>query len=105
MRFTYSEIKEEIQERFSEISESEDLDHTLSLLADELLPVYNIDVISDWKDMPSDYDDAWKDYPTTASDGIIRFMTLDLYNYYLSQVTRAYGEIREEQEFRNTPQK
>jgi hypothetical protein len=55
--------------------------------------------------MPSDYDDAWKDYPTTASDGIIRFMTLDLYNYYLSQVTRAYGEIREEQEFRNTPQK
>ena len=98
MRFTFNEIKKEISDNFDEISEAPYIEDALDQWADGFVPVYNNEIIQEWQEMPSEFDDSWKDYGFAPDDGIIRLMMIDLYRYYLDQTTRAYNEIKAEKE-------
>lgn len=87
---TYNQIKEILKD---EIDLDED---RLVEIADSLVPVYNAEVIEEWQEMPTEYDDAWQDVGTDADATILQRMMMDLYLYYNDQVARAYNEIKGE---------
>jgi len=98
MRFTYEEIKKEIQSQLQEIQEHNYPEDYLSELADGFLPIYNNEVIRDWTEMPNEYDDKWKELGMTGEDTIISLMRIDLYFYYLEQTEIIYRELTRETE-------
>jgi len=90
----FDEIKEDIFRRLSEF-ESEP-DGMLAEEADSLAPVYTNQIISDWQQMPSEFDDSWREYgwdEFLEQGGIIGLMRIDLVHYYTSLATRAYEEL------------
>ena len=98
MRFTYEEIKTEIANRLEEFhAESEPAD-LLREEADSLTPIYNNEVISDWQEMPSEFDNSWRQYgwdEYLEQGGIIGLMRIDLVHYYTSLTLKAYEELTE----------
>jgi hypothetical protein len=98
MRFNYTEIKEEILSHIDEIDSNAYPEDALDQYADSFVPVYNGEIVRDWQEMPSEFDDSWKELGAAPEDGIIGLMMIDLYFYYRDQVNRAYQEITEERE-------
>ena len=67
--------------------------------ADSLVPVYNGDIIAEWSQMPSEYDDSWQQYGMDEvfwQGGILKLMSVDLAEYYLALYQEAYAEVAEE---------
>jgi len=64
---------------------------------DGYLPVYNWNIIKEWTDMDSNYNDRGaSELGASEEDGIIRRMSLDLYLYYTDQFAEVLDEVEEE---------
>lgn len=107
MRFTYEEIKKELAdnwERFEGLDEFGAGD-IITEYADSFIPVYNNEIIKDWAEMPSEFDDSWQEElgcDWNASDrGIVALMAFDLFGYYREQTINAWNELLTEKEAEN----
>lgn len=93
MRFTYEEIKKEISQNFGEIIRDD-----LSEWAEGFLPVYYSDILKDWSEMPSEFDNQWRDgVEITKETTLYDLMSFDLFMYYLEKANQAYEEILDEE--------
>lgn len=101
MRFTFEEIKKDLAENWAEFTE-ENADDRIIEYADGYCPIYNNEVIKEWAEMPSEFDDSWKDQigcDWGVNDrGITSLMSIDLFTYYCHTTRRAYNELKEEAE-------
>ena len=101
---TYAEIRAEIIENLELLKETPYPEDMIAELADSSVPVYNNHIIEQWQEMPSSYDDRWKDYgfDTQKNDGgIVRLMQVDLTFYYLEFYNDIWQELKAEQEEEN----
>jgi hypothetical protein len=98
---TYDAIRAEIIENLEYLKETPYPEDMIAELADSSVPVYNNHIIEQWQEMPSSYDDRWKDYgfDTQKNDGgIVALMQVDLTFYYLEFYDEIWQEIKAEQE-------
>ena len=95
MYFTFGEIKTALEEHWAEIEESTYPDDWLLEFSNGIVPVYNSQIIDDWKAMPSEYDEAGADI-AGEDDTIIDRMKTDLWCYYRDQVWSAYYQVKGE---------
>jgi hypothetical protein len=66
---------------------------------DGYLPIYNNNIIEEWKDMPSEYDNRGSAELGIPGDiSIIALMQLDLYLYYSDLFFQVLDDIAEELE-------
>lgn len=88
------EIKQELSNGDTTIEEIEDREGEF---VDSYLPIYNNEIIKEWQDMPSEYDNqgaAELGYAGHETD-IINLMSLDLYLYYGALFQEAMQEVRD----------
>lgn len=90
---TRTSIAAEIRDNRDQFEQ--DSDRAIHEMADSLTPVYTADIIAEWSDLPSEFDDMGADF-CDPNDGIVRRMTLDLYAYYDQTVSELWAEIQEE---------
>lgn len=70
---------------------------------DNYVPIYNNQVIKEWQEMPSEYDDRGAQELGINEDAtILNRMTLDLYLYYSDLFTEVLDEVEEELEEKET---
>ena len=95
---TYDAIKDELKTELT--ANGGDLDQirdNSGEWVEGFLPIYNNDIIKEWQEMPSVYDD--KGALELGYDGdadIVRQMSLDLYLYYSDLVGQAIAELESE---------
>lgn len=97
-------IKEQMKEEFkTEIEKGyitlEEISENSAEWIDGYLPVYNNQIIAEWQQMPSEYDN--RGYAELGYDGdvdIVHLMSLDLYLYYTDIFNEAMAELEEELE-------
>lgn len=95
----YSDIKADILDNWAQLSEMPYYQDLLTELAESAMPIYYSDIIQDWREMPDEYTDTWKE--TSQADGdstIYSLMGVDLWNYYQDTYRQAYAEVKQEQE-------
>jgi len=95
---TINLMKEEIREslKYSTLEEIED---RAGELIDSHLPIYNSEIIDEWRNMPAEYDDRGRaELGHMGEVTIIGLMTLDLYVMYSDLFSRAMQEIKQEEE-------
>lgn len=101
MRFNYTQIKQLLEDEWDELTKQSDADHWLTEIADGLVPIYHGEIIADWAEMPSEYDDNWKEQYGEAIPkevGITALMATDLYEYYRSTTYEIYRELLKKKE-------
>lgn len=102
MRMNYSDIKQDIYDHLDQLKESSYPEDLLTELADSAVPVYYNDIIRDWQEMPSEFNDMWQEYGTTENSTIFSLMSADLFHYYRTQYSEIYSEvIQDEEELEN----
>ena len=97
----YYQIKAEILDHLEQLKEAPYPEELLLELADSNTPVYYSGIISEWQEMPSDYNDRWQELGTDGSAGIMTLMQIDLSIYYSDQYHTIYNELCEEMETTN----
>ena len=93
MQFTMEEIRKLMKTEYDTLTED-----TLPEIADSVTPVYYNEIMRDWAEMPSHYNDSWKEYGYDANKnegGILQLMALDLYFYNVDRVTEVWRELEE----------
>jgi len=98
---THAEIKAEIMDNLEQLKDNPYPEDLLNELADSNTPIMNNDIIREWQEMPSDYDDGWQQYgmeETFWQGGIIELMRVDLALYYQDKFREIWEEVKEEQE-------
>lgn len=66
---------------------------------DSHLPIYTGDIIKEWQNMPSEYDDRGAiELGYDGDANIVKQMTLDLYLYYLDLFYEVCNEVEQELE-------
>lgn len=99
MLLTHENIKEYL---LSDIKNNNlDLDdYDLFYLVDSYLPVYNSDIIENWKNMPSEYDDrGMLEYGHDCNNlSIVKLMQFDLTIYLYDLINDIMEEIKSELE-------
>ena len=93
---TYQDIKQQLLDEW-EYYITEENTH---LFAEELIPVYYSDIMEEWKELPNEYTDVWHEYVGGELRGkisIFNLMSYDLFHYYFDLVSKAFNEIKEEQ--------
>lgn len=98
MRFTHDEIREELESRSEEITENDEL---LDDLAESFCPIYYNEIMSDWAEMPNEFNDRWKELGFDANKndgGIFQLMSVDLYFYYIDTTREIWQEMKGEQQ-------
>lgn len=98
MRFNYSEAKSAVLDEWERLSEATYPEDLLGQIADSFVPVYDFEVIKDWQEMPSEYNDAWQELGVTDDYGITKLMSIDLWYYYRDLVNQAYQELAQDME-------
>jgi hypothetical protein len=95
MLTTYNEIKTELLSEWEHLTESR-----LHEYAENYTPVYYSAIADEWKELPMENSDAWKDYGVefTPDTTIFSLMTTDLHLYYFALVEKAFAEITEEKQ-------
>lgn len=70
---------------------------------DNYVPIYNNQVIKEWQEMPSEYDDRGAQELGINEDAtILNRMTLDLYLYYSDLFAEVLDEVEEELQEKET---
>lgn len=92
------EIREELLSEWDSIHETSRVEDLLLELSESFVPVYNHEIIKDWSEMPSEFEDSWKDSYNEVPEevGIIGLMRTDLSNYYYDTTFDIYYELRKE---------
>jgi hypothetical protein len=95
-----NDIRQEILDNWEYLEELNDngVDDYLTELADSRTPIYTKDIIEEWRELPSDYDDAWQEWATSPKDTIVSLMKLSLYRYYQDKYSQLYNEINTEKQ-------
>lgn len=96
---TKAEIKSEILANIDQYKLAAYPEDLLTEYADGLVPIYNNEIIAEWTEMPSEFDDSWSQYGMDEAflkGGIIKLMSVDLFEYYHSLYSEAWAEIVEE---------
>jgi hypothetical protein len=94
-------LKNLLLEEKAEILESSDQDRYLDEFIDSQLPIYYSDIIAEWSEMPSEFQDSHLEFglPSVAEYNLVTsLMTQDLYNYYSTTTRQMWAEIIEESE-------
>jgi len=97
---TRETINEELLDNAEQIRERGGEDG-LSEWVDGYCPVYYSDTIQDWREMPNEYCDRWKElgYDANRNDGgILQLMAVDVWFYYDELTRQVWAEIEEERE-------
>ena len=98
MRMTDSEIKQEILDNLEQFKEATYPEDLFDQFADSALPIYYGEIIRDWQEMPSEYNDSWQELGMGGNETITHLMQVDLYFYYRDTYNRIYQEVMAEQE-------
>ena len=94
---THNEIKQTIRDDWAQFADNPYPEELLNEFADSALPIYYSEIISEWQEMPSEFDNVWAEEGYT-SDSITALMSYDLENYYRHQYHSIYNELAEEME-------
>lgn len=100
MRMNDNDIRNQILDSWEWLKDANEdfIYDRLTEMADSAVPVYNNEIIQDWQEMPSEYDDTWQDLVSVEEDArITRLMSLDLYNYYLDAYRSGYNQVLAEE--------
>jgi hypothetical protein len=95
----YKYIYEDLKQTITNGEDMESIRDNSGEWIDGYLPIYNNNIIEEWKDMPGDYDNrgaAELGFPSDIS--IISLMQLDLYLYYSDIFFQVLTDIAEELE-------
>ena len=95
MRMNYTYIKQEILDNWEQFESNAYPHDLLDEFADSAVPVYSNEVIQDWQEMPSEFDDSAQEFDIDPDATIVQRMSLDLFNYYRHQYQKAYNELAE----------
>ena len=93
MRFTFEEIKQEIGKSVDSINRYRMM---LDELADSYVPVYYNEVLKDWTEMPSEFNDSHLEHDKADDATIFDLMRMDLFFYYESLCQKAWTELNAE---------
>lgn len=97
-------VKEQMKEEFkTEMGKGyitlDEIRETSNEWIDGYLPIYNNDIVREWQEMPSEYDDRGSaELGHMGETTIIGLMSLDLYLYYTDIFNDAMAELDEEME-------
>jgi len=96
---TYKYIYEDLKQTITNGEDMESIRNNSGEWIDGYLPVYNNNIIEEWKDMPGEYDNCGATELGIPSDiSIISLMQLDLYLYYSDVFFQVLTDIAEELE-------
>ena len=96
---TYKYIYEDLKQTITNGEDMESIRDNSGEWIDGYLPVYNNNIIEEWKDMPGDYDNRGAAELGIPGDiSIISLMQLDLYLYYSDVFFQVLTDIAEELE-------
>jgi hypothetical protein len=93
MLTSYTDLKDMILEEWDSLDRD-----NLDQLVDSVMPVYYSDIAKQWQEMPSEWDNTWRDIygqEIPANATIYSLMEVDLWQYYQNEISRIYGEIAE----------
>jgi len=96
---TRAEIKAEILDHLEQLRETQYPEDLLNELAESNTPIMYGDIISEWQEMPSEFDNGWQEYgfdESFQSGGIYSLMAVDLQLYYESQFLEIWEEVKSE---------
>jgi len=97
---SYETIKQMKEELDRAVQNGEDLDQIEDRSGewvDGYLPIYNNQIVQEWQNMPSEYDNrGHSELGMGGEIDIINLMTLDLYLYYSDLFNQALTELRQE---------
>jgi hypothetical protein len=96
---TYEYIYSDLKYALANGQTIEDLRDDSNERIDSYLPVYNSEIIDEWKNMPSEYDNTgWQELGYEGDADIVKLMTLDLYLYYFNLYSEVMEDISKELE-------
>jgi len=96
---TYKYIYEDLKQTITNGEDMESIRDNSGEWIDGYLPIYNNNIIEEWKDMPSEYDNRGSAELGIPGDiSIISLMQLDLYLYYTDLFFQVLEDIAEELE-------
>ena len=96
---TRDQIKAEILDHIEQLRETQYPEDLLRELAESNTPIMNGDIISEWQDMPYEFDNGWQEFgfdESFQSGGIYSLMAVDLQLYYESQFLEVWEEVKSE---------
>jgi hypothetical protein len=94
MLTTNKDIREEIQDNWEYLEEAQYPEDYLDELADSHTPIYYSDIIEQWRDMPSSFNDTWQEFGVNSKTTITDLMAIDLNNYYRTKFNEIYEQIK-----------
>lgn len=95
----YKYIYEDLKQTITNGEDMESIRDNSNEWIDGYLPIYNNNIIEEWKDMPSEYDNRGSAELGIPGDiSIIALMQLDLYLYYSDLFFQVLTDIAEELE-------
>jgi hypothetical protein len=93
---TVQQMAEEIRTELKNGADLDDIKDRSGEYVDSYLPVYNDQIIKEWQNMPSEYDNrGWAELGGGGEINIINLMTLDLYLYHNDLFNKAVQEVEE----------
>jgi hypothetical protein len=94
---TIQQMKEELKTSIANGEELDDIKDRSGEWVDGYLPVYNNQIVKEWQEMPSEYDDRGAaELGHMGEVNIIGLMSLDLYLYYSDLFSQAVEELESE---------
>ena len=96
---TRAQIKAEILDHLEQLRETQYPEDLLNELAESNTPIMYGDIISEWQEMPSEFDNGWQMFgfdESFQSGGIYSLMAIDLQLYYESQFLEIWEEVKSE---------
>jgi hypothetical protein len=95
MNATVKQMVEEIRTELSNGAELEAIKDRSHEFIDSYLPIYTNEIIKEWQEMPSEYDDRGvaEMGHNCEEVSITNLMTSDLYLYYTDLFFEAVGEV------------
>lgn len=95
----YKYIYEDLKQTITNGEDMESIRDNSGEWIDGYLPIYNNNIIEEWKDMPGEYDNRGTEELGIPGDiSIISLMQLDLYVYYSDLFFQVLSDIAEELE-------
>lgn len=99
MKIVVEQMQDEIRTMLSNGEELEDIRDNSGEFVESYLPVYYHQILKEWAEMPSEYNDRGREELGMGDEfTIFSLMSLDLYVYYLDIFNEAIEEIESELE-------
>ena len=96
---TREQIKSEILDHLEQLRETQYPEDLLRELAESNTPIMYGDIISEWQEMPTEFDNGWQEFgfdESFQSGGIYSLMAIDLQLYYEAQFVEVWEEVKNE---------